>query len=116
MNTGHKIAVPILIIIFFFGILFSQENEQVTNLNTLIDEGLTNNPQLKAFYSKAKADSAIILPSGSLPDPTLSLNLLNLPVDNFVFDQEPMTGKQIGIMQKFPFSVRSARISSNFKQ
>lgn len=103
MNTGHKIVLPILIIIFFVGILFSQENEQVTNLNTLIEEGLNNNPQLKAFYSKVKADSAMILPSGSLPDPTLSLNLLNLPVDNFVFDQEPMTGKQIGIMQKFPF-------------
>ncbi|MCB0316581.1 MAG: TolC family protein, partial [Calditrichaeota bacterium] len=36
-------------------------------------------------------------------DPVLSVNLMNLPVSSFAFDQEPMTGKQIGIMQMFPF-------------
>jgi outer membrane protein TolC len=33
----------------------------------------------------------------------LSLNLLNLPVDNFSFTQQPMTGKQIAFSQNIPF-------------
>ena len=64
---------------------------------------MNNNPQLKAFYHAARADSARIPQSGSLPDPMISLNVLNLPVDNFVFNQEPMTGKQVAFKQVFPF-------------
>ena len=33
----------------------------------------------------------------------LSLNLMNLPFENLGFDQEPMSGKQIMIMQGIPF-------------
>ena len=80
------------------------QNENIAlNLEDLINEAVKNNPQLKAFYHAARADSARIPQSGSLPDPTFSFNILNLPVDNFVFNQEPMTGKQFSLMQKFPF-------------
>ncbi|HED10106.1 MAG TPA: TolC family protein, partial [Caldithrix abyssi] len=48
-------------------------------------------------------DEARVPQAGSLPDPMVSLNVLNLPVDNFVFDQEPMTGKQLAVKQTFPF-------------
>jgi hypothetical protein len=37
--------------------------------------------------------------AGSLPDPTLGLNALNLPTDSFALDQEPMTQLQILITQ-----------------
>ena len=80
----------------------SAQNNRL-NLNDLIGEALNNNPQLKAFYFAALADSARIPQSGSLPDPTFSFNVLNLPVDNFVFNQEPMTGKQFLLKQTFPF-------------
>lgn len=50
-----------------------------------------------------RSDSASISVSGALPDPVISLNLLNLPVNSFRFDQEPMTGKQITLRQTFPF-------------
>lgn len=38
----------------------------------------------------------------NLPDPKLSLGLLNLPSDGFAFDQEPMTQLKVGITQNFP--------------
>ena len=66
-------------------------------------EALQNNPRLQSFYLSAKADSFNVPQAGALPDPMLSLNLLNLPVNSFAFDQEPMTGKQIALKQTFPF-------------
>ncbi|WP_415926387.1 TolC family protein [Ningiella sp. W23] len=37
----------------------------------------------------------------ALPDPTVSLSLLNLPSDGFAFNQEPMTQLKIGASQTF---------------
>lgn len=37
-----------------------------------------------------------------LPDPMLSMGLLNLPTDGFAFNQEPMTQLKVGIAQVFP--------------
>ncbi|HED11921.1 MAG TPA: transporter, partial [Caldithrix abyssi] len=85
------------------GIGVGQETKNVLVLENLIEEGLENNPQVKAFYTKSRADEARVPQAGSLPDPMVSLNVLNLPVDNFVFDQEPMTGKQLAVKQTFPF-------------
>jgi len=61
------------------------------------------NPALHAADSNAIAMAAIPLQAGSLPDPTLSLNALNLPVDSFSTSQEAMTQLQLGISQKLPF-------------
>lgn len=60
-------------------------------------------PALHAADSNAVAMAAIPLQAGSLPDPTLSLNALNLPVDSFSTSQEAMTQLQLGISQKLPF-------------
>lgn len=48
-----------------------------------------------ALSEKAIADS-------QLPDPTVSLDVLNLPVDTFRFTQEPATQARIQLRQKFP--------------
>ncbi len=41
--------------------------------------------------------------AGSLQDPVIGIALLNVPVDTFAFDQEPMTQKQLFASQKFPW-------------
>jgi len=82
---------------------YSQTTEDVLILDDLINTALDKNPQLRSFYSAVQADSAKIPQSGALPDPILSLNILNLPTNSFSFDQEPMTGKQIALSQLFPF-------------
>ena len=97
------IAGLIFIIIFMPCAVFSQVKEDVLILDQLIKVALENNPQLHSFYSATLADSARISQSGALPDPVLSLNLLNIPTNSFTFDQEPMTGKQIALKQLFPF-------------
>ena len=40
--------------------------------------------------------------AGTLPDPTVSLGVANLPTDSFNFGQEPMTQLKVGVSQMFP--------------
>ena len=64
---------------------------------------LEDNPGLHAQGQQAEAMRAIPAQVGSLPDPTLSLNALNLPVDSFSTSQENMTQMQVGLSQALPF-------------
>ncbi|MFZ2053430.1 MAG: TolC family protein [Candidatus Aminicenantales bacterium] len=83
---------------------FSQ-NEPRENpiLSGLIKEALENNPRLEAAVQRTLAAEKTIPQSGALPDPQLTLGAINLPVNSFAFNQEPMTGKLVSLMQMFPF-------------
>ncbi len=94
-----------LILIFVFSMSegYSQSTEDILILDDLIKIAKEKNPRLRSLYSAIQVDSAKIPQAGALPDPILSLNILNLPTNSFTFDQEPMTGKQIALKQLFPF-------------
>lgn len=103
----RKVLTLFLAFIFVFGgsTGFSQTGNDKPNdvLQELIQEALENNPQLEAAVQRTLAAEKIIPQAGALPDPQLSFGLSNLPVDSFSFNQDPMTGKVIGVMQMFPF-------------
>jgi cobalt-zinc-cadmium efflux system outer membrane protein len=86
-----------------FFLILSNGYSQNVLLVELIQEAIDNNAQLKAFYHSYQQTEAKIQQAGSLPDPILFFNLINLPVNSFDFDREPMTGKQISLTQHFPF-------------
>lgn len=56
---------------------------------------------LRNQYQQAALESKRVA-SNSLPDPKLSLDVLNLSSDSFDFSQEPMTQLKLGISQMFP--------------
>jgi len=60
------------------------------------DPWLTGN-QLQEQALRVASEGA-----NNLPDPMLSMGLLNLPSDGFAFDQEPMTQFKVGVAQTFP--------------
>ncbi|HEB77335.1 MAG TPA: TolC family protein [Methylothermaceae bacterium] len=62
-----------------------------------------HNPSLAAIRARYQALQAVPDQAGSLPDPEISFNALNLPVDTFDIPQEAMTQLQLGLSQKFPF-------------
>ncbi len=64
---------------------------------------LLDHPGLAAMKARAEALAAVPSQQGSLPDPRLSLNVLNLPIDSFDFNQEGMTQFQVGFSQVLPF-------------
>lgn len=76
---------------------------QILTEEMAIDVAIRDNPNLAALQARYQAMKEIPSQQGTLPDPVLSLNALNLPSDTFHVGQEAMTQMQIGISQSFPF-------------
>ena len=72
-------------------------------LDESVNVALQNNPGLAEILARAEAMAAIPSQAGTLPDPRISFNAMNLPVDTFDISQEPMTQMQFGISQDIPF-------------
>jgi cobalt-zinc-cadmium efflux system outer membrane protein len=72
-------------------------------LQQFVDEALKNNPEFASVQKNWQSAQAQVAQAGALPDPQLGLSIMNLPTNSFAFDQEPMTGKKIALMQMFPF-------------
>ena len=76
---------------------------QPLTLKQALSRVQAENPGLAEMQARAEAMAAIPSQVGSLPDPVISLNTLNLPVDTFNIDQEAMTQLQFGISQRIPY-------------
>jgi len=72
-------------------------------LQEAIAEAQAANPGLAAIKLRAKALAEISSQAGALPDPRLSLNVANLPLDSFSLTQEGMSQIQLGITQALPY-------------
>ena len=68
-----------------------------------VGQVLENNAALAADGADLRAAVERIAPAGALPDPTLFLGMMSVPVPSFDFDAEAMTQLPIGIRQSFPF-------------
>ncbi|HEY5648859.1 MAG TPA: TolC family protein, partial [Nitrospiria bacterium] len=84
------------------GSIWAQKASPLT-LEKAVEEALSNNPGLAEIRARAEALAEIPYQAGSLPDPRLNLNAMNLPTDSFDLSQEPMTQLQVGVSQVFPF-------------
>lgn len=72
-------------------------------LAQLVTEALASNPGLAAIEARALALAEIPEQQEALPDPRLSLNVVNIPLDSFSFSQEPMSQFQVGVTQALPY-------------
>ena len=77
--------------------------QQILTLEESVNIALRNNPGLAEMQARAESMAAIPSQAGTLPDPRISFNAMNLPVDTFDVSQEPMTQMQFGISQAIPF-------------
>jgi cobalt-zinc-cadmium efflux system outer membrane protein len=84
---------------------------QTESLQELINTAIEVSPKIKMLEMKKQAASNRIEQNSNLPDPMLTLGLMNLPTNSFSFTQEPMTGKIIGLSQMFPFPGKLSAIS-----
>lgn len=102
----RRIFFIFLCIFVFLNVLLAKTQKRPQEslvLSDLIQEALENNPRLVAAGQRALSAERAVPQAGALPDPRITFGLMNLPVNSFAFDQEPMTGKQIAVMQMFPF-------------
>jgi outer membrane protein TolC len=72
-------------------------------LTQLIDEAIEVSPRIKMLQNKKFAAEERVPQASNLPDPMLTLGMMNLPTNSFSLTQEPMTGKVVGLSQKVPF-------------
>ncbi len=103
-NKLQKILAGLLYLVLFVPwFIQAQTPDSPLLLDELIQKVLAQNPELQSSYESWEASKTRISQQEALPDPTLGLNVMNLPVNSFALYQEPMTGKQITLMQMFPF-------------
>jgi outer membrane protein, heavy metal efflux system len=77
---------------------------EILTLEESINLTLVGNPGLAEIKARAEAFAAIPSQVGTLPDPILSFNVLNLPTDTFDTSQVGMTqAPQFGLSQAIPF-------------
>ena len=81
----------------------AMSNSGEIELEQAITLSLDHNLELASIRAQSDAIRAASSYAGALPDPTLSLNAMNMPTDTFNFDQEPMTQMQVALSQSFPF-------------
>lgn len=74
----------------------------VLTLEKVVALALQNDPWLTGSEWRQQAAIAESEAAGQLPDPTVTLNLANLPIDSFDFGQEAMTQLNVGVAQVFP--------------
>ncbi len=84
----------------FIGI--SQAEEKTITLYEAAQAAQLNDPWLVGNRHSQDAIESMSVAAGTLPDPTISIGLVNVPTDTFDFDQEAMTQAKIGITQTFP--------------
>lgn len=77
--------------------------DETLNLEAIIEEALENNPELNAARHNIEALGQRPDQAASLPNPMVSVGIMNIPLDSFDLDQEGMTQKTIGVMQSFPY-------------
>ncbi|MBI3582308.1 MAG: TolC family protein [Nitrospinae bacterium] len=61
-----------------------------------------NHPELKALSAERDAKNQVPAQEYSLPNPQLTLGVMDLPTDTLSFNQEDMTQKVVGLSQAFP--------------
>ena len=103
MKTKIAVSILISLLVINAGWVFAGGPDYKERLSGLIGEAVKNNPELKAFEEKIRVYRERPSQAESLDDPRLKLSIVNVPLDTFSFNQEPMTQKQMTIMQKFPF-------------
>ena len=81
---------------------FSVGATNVVSLEQAITLAQQNDPWLHGSKLKQSAVENLSVASGTLPDPKVSISMMNLPVDSFNLNQEAMTQFKLGVSQTFP--------------
>ena len=89
--------------ILLWVVSFNSFAAQTTQLSDLLRDADSRNPSLQVSFEQIGVAESKIDQATSLPDPILSISLLNYPTDNFKTNQTPMTGNELRLAQKFPF-------------
>jgi outer membrane protein TolC len=98
-----KRVISLLTVAFSFSTVgLIAANEPVLSVELLVQEAIEKNPKIIAARERHSMLKEKVPQAGALEDPMLAFGVVNLP-NNFDFNEEDMTMKEISVSQKFPF-------------
>ncbi|EDP59520.1 TolC family protein [Vibrio sp. AND4] len=77
------------------------KHTSTNQLSQLINVALSNDGNRKQYSAQSAAMRETGVANSTLMDPKLKIGFGGLPVDNFKFDQDPMTNISVSLMQQF---------------
>ncbi|MFT7561541.1 MAG: outer membrane protein TolC [Flavobacteriales bacterium] len=93
----------LMAVLILFGNSFSSLSlAKEYSLAEAIHKAQAIDPWLQGSHFRQENLEALSIQAGTLQDPTISLGLANVPIDNFDFTQEGMTQVKVGVSQMFP--------------
>lgn len=104
MRSRLKIPVIIISVITYFLPAESQVLQMDSALKRFINDAMNSNPSLETMQKRIDAAKMKIPRAGAWADPRLSVGLMNLPVNSFDLNQEPMTGIWVTASQRIPLT------------
>ncbi len=107
LNISRQTVVLVLLVLVTFPPAWVRQAEAKAEkhltLQATVDLAIQDNPNLDEILARSEAMAAIPSQVGTLPDPVISFNALNMPTDSFDMSQEAMTQMQFGLTQALPF-------------
>ncbi|MCW8091140.1 TolC family protein [Alteromonas sp. ASW11-130] len=89
-------------VIFICGTFSTSAISSENTLSNVIALAIAQDPWLQGKRYEEQALKEESIAADTLPNPNVSINMMNLPVDTFSFDQEAMTQLMVGVSQPFP--------------
>jgi len=96
-------TLSLVLVLFFARPVWAAEDPVTLTPGQAEQMALAANPGLAGMLSRASAMAEIPPQAGTLPDPRLAFDAVNLPVDTFSTTQENMTQLRVGLSQVVPF-------------
>jgi len=95
---------PLLeVIILTFVVTANAFADDTITLNSLVEEALQNNPEIKAARADWEAATKRPSQAGSLPDPMVGVGWRNVRFDRITLTKDPNSMATFSFLQEFPF-------------
>src|SRR6059036_3514029 len=106
MQVRQLILTASALVIAGAGPAHSQDSARVagdSGLQSLIAEALARNPTVAQRQAAVRAANLRIRPAGSLPDPMLTVGVMDLVLPHFEFNQSDFTEADVELSQEIPW-------------
>ena len=102
MRTHIRMAAA-AVAVMFLPLRSEAQVEADTILARLTAEAVAANPGLQASQASARAAAKRVGPAGALPDPMLSVGVMDLTLPRFAFRESDFTEVDLEVSQEFPW-------------
>lgn len=107
MNIGRRIGSFIRTVspVLAIGIgcaAYGEIDKHDLSINDAVKHALASDPEIHSYNLLAEAQGKLQEAAKRLPEPSVRTGFMNVPIDSFALDSEPMTQAIVGVRQTIP--------------